>query len=216
MVRDAERFERSQQQPIVGGLPDAPGILTALQLTPNLGLHLRGLADELLVNDFPGATISRGEREMLATAVSAGNDCFYCMDSHGAFATAVLERSEMADLVPSIDAIKSGSSDGVDEKMSALLEIARTVRRAPRELTEGDVAAAKAAGAADADVQLAVLIAAAFSMYNRMVEGFRARTPASADDYRARATQIAERGYSSPSVVAVPGQAAPPVGSRPA
>jgi len=198
MVRDAERFERSQQQPIVGGLPDAPGILTALQLTPNLGLHLRGLADELLVNDFPGATISRGEREMLATAVSAGNDCFYCMDSHGAFATAVLERSEMADLVPSIDAIKSGSSDGVDEKMSALLEIARTVRRAPRELTEGDVAAAKAAGAADADVQLAVLIAAAFSMYNRMVDGLRAPTPPVVDAYRQRAGEIATYGYSSP------------------
>ena len=87
MTRDAERIERSQDPQLVGGLPDAPGILTALRLTPGLGLHLRGLADELLVNDFPGTTLRRYEREMMATATSAGNDCFYCMDSHGAFAT---------------------------------------------------------------------------------------------------------------------------------
>ena len=89
--------------------------------------------------------------------------------------------------MPLIDVIKVGSSDGLDDKMQALLHIARTVRREPRELTADDVAAAHAAGASDADVQLAVLIAAAFSMYNRMVEGFRARTLPSADAYRARA-----------------------------
>ena len=196
MARDEERLVRSQEDPIVGGLPDVPGILTALRLTPELGIHLRGLADELLVNDFAGATIGRPEREMLATAVSAANDCFYCMDSHGAFATALLEvngapgklacRSVRRDL-------KLGSSEGFDDKMRALLHIARTVRREPRDLTAADVAAAHSAGATDADVQLAVLIAAAFSMYNRMVEGFRARTLPSADAYRARAAEIAGR-----------------------
>jgi uncharacterized peroxidase-related enzyme len=204
MARDDERLVRSQEEPIVGGLPDAPGILTALRLTPGLGIHLRGLADELLVNDFAGATIRRGEREMLATAVSAANDCFYCMDSHGAFASAVLERGGAAELVPLIDTIKVGSSEGLDDKMRALLHIARTVRREPRELTAADVATAHAAGASDADVQLAVLIAAAFSMYNRMVEGFRAKTPPTAEAYRSRAAEIAEHGYSDQRVTSVP------------
>jgi uncharacterized peroxidase-related enzyme len=204
MSRDDERIQRSQEEPIVGGLPDVPGILAAIRLTPGLGVHLRGLADELLVNAFPGATISRGEREMLATAVSAENDCFYCMDSHGAFATAVFERSGATGLEALIDGIKLGSSDGVDEKMQALLHIARVVRRDSRELTASDVAAAKTAGASDADVQLAVLIASAFSMYNRMVDGFRAKTPPTAEAYRARAAEIAEHGYSSPQVSAVP------------
>jgi len=207
MARDDERLIRSQEEPIVGGLPDAPGILTALQLTPELGIHLRGLADELLVNDFAGATISRPEREMLATATSAANDCFYCMDSHGAFATALLERTGQGDRVPLIDTIKRGSSDGLDPKMRSLLHIARTVRAEPRELTAADVDAAHAAGASDADVQLAVLIAAAFSMYNRMVEGFRAKTPPTAEAYRDRAEQIAEHGYSDQRITAVPGRA---------
>jgi uncharacterized peroxidase-related enzyme len=206
MARDEERLFRSQQEPLVGGLPDVPGILAAIRLTPGLGVHLRGLADELLVNDFPGTTLQRAEREMLATAVSAANDCFYCMDSHGAFATALLERSGADDFVPVIDIIKQGSSDGLDPKMQALLHIARTVQREPRGLTVADVEAAQEAGASDADVQLAVLIAAAFSMYNRMVEGFRARTPPTAEAYRSRADEIAEFGYSSQRVAAVPGR----------
>lgn len=205
MARDDERLIRAQEEPIVGGLPDVPGILTALRLTPELGIHLRGLADELLVNDFAGATLVRAEREMLATAVSAANDCFYCMDSHGAFATALLERSGSTERVPLIDGIKLGSSDGFDEKMQALLHIARTVRREPRDLTAADVAAAHEAGASDADVQLAVLISAAFSMYNRMVEGFRARTPPTAEVYRDRAAEIAAHGYSDQRVTSVPG-----------
>jgi uncharacterized peroxidase-related enzyme len=204
MARDEERNRRSMEEPIVGGLPDAPGILTALRLTPGLGVHLRGLADELLVNDFPGATLVRAEREMLATAVSAANDCFYCMDSHGAFANALLERNGATEFVPLLEEIKRGSSEGFDDKMRALLHIARTVRREPRELTAADVATAQAAGATDADVQLAVLIAAAFSMYNRMVEGFRARTPPTAEVYRARAAEIAEHGYSDQRVASVP------------
>jgi uncharacterized peroxidase-related enzyme len=204
MTRDDERQARSQEEPIVGGLPDVPGIIAAIRLTPGLGLHLRGLADELLVNDFPGATLVRAQREMLATAVSAANDCFYCMDSHGAFASALLERDAATEFLPLVDAIKLGSSDGFDDKMRALLHIARTVRREPRDLSAHDVAAAQAAGASDADVQLAVLIAAAFSMYNRMVEGFRARTPPTPEAYRARAAEIAAHGYSDQRVTSLP------------
>jgi len=205
MTRDDERIQRAQEGPIVGGLPDAPGILTALNLTPRLGVHLRGLADELLVHDFDGATLRRAEREMLATAVSAGNDCFYCMDSHGAFATALLERDGDTHLTPLIDDLKLGSLKPFDPKMRALLHIAGTVRRNPLELAAADVDAAKAAGATDADVQLAVLIASAFSMYNRMVDGFRAMTPPTAEAYRERAGAIAEHGYSAPVALPIPG-----------
>jgi len=204
MAREEERLTRAQEEPIVGGLPDVPGIGAAIRLTPGLGVHLRGLADELLVHDFPGATISRVEREMIATAVSAANDCFFCMDSHAAHATALLDASGSAELSSLLDEIKMGTSEGFDDKMRALLHIARTVRRAPRDLTSADVAAARDAGATDADVQLAVLIAAAFSMYNRMVDGFRAKTPPSADAYRARAEEIAEHGYSGQPVPSGP------------
>jgi uncharacterized peroxidase-related enzyme len=202
LTRQDERARRAEQRPIVAGLPDVPGIGTALRLTPTLGIHLRGLADELLVNDFPGATLRRDERELLATAVSAANDCFYCMDSHGAFATALLERDGLAARSGLVEAVKEGSAEGFDPKMQALLHIAWTVRADPLQLTADDVGRARAAGASDADVQLAVLISSAFSMYNRMVDGFRATTPASTEAYRERAVEIAEHGYSAISATA--------------
>jgi len=198
MARDEDRLARARQEPIVGSLPDAPGIVAAMSLTPGLARHLRGLADELLVHDFPGATINRAEREMLATAVSAGNDCFFCMDSHGAHAYALMERLGLEDQAPLIDELKVGGSAGLDPKMRALVSIARVVGANARELTEAEVAEAVNAGATDADVQLAVLIAAAFSMYNRMVDGFRARTAPSVDAYRGRAKEIADGGYGIP------------------
>jgi uncharacterized peroxidase-related enzyme len=198
MAREEERLARAQEEPIVGGLPDAPGITAAIRLTPGLGIHLRGLADELLVHEFPGATLSRAEREMIAAATSAANDCFFCMDSHAAHATALLELSGATEFVAVLDEIKLGSFERLDDKMRALVEIARTVRGEARDLTAADVAVARAAGATDADVQLAVLIAAAFSMYNKMVEGFRAKTPPSVEAYRGRAAEIAEHGYSVP------------------
>jgi len=199
MTRDDERLARAQEAPIVGSLPDVPGIVAAMRLTPGLGVHLRGLADELLVNDYPGATLSRAQREFLAAAVSAANGCFFCMDSHGEHATALLERTGDTEQIALVEAVKMGSSEGFDPKMRALLAIARTVGGDARELGAGDAERARRAGASDGDVQLAVLIAAGFSMYNRMVDGFRAKTPGSLAAYRGRASEIAEHGYGLPA-----------------
>jgi hypothetical protein len=49
-----------------------------------------------------------------------------------------------------------------------------------------------------------VLIASAFCMYNRMLDGLRASTPQTPDAYVARAVQIADHGYSNPAVRAIP------------
>ena len=196
MTRDDERMERATQPPIVGGLPDAPGITAAMALSPDLGVHLRGLADALLVHDFPGATLRRAEREMIATVTSAGNDCFYCMDSHAAFASALLDRDGDPGRKPLVDELLVGALDGFDPKMRALLT--RRGGRAPqsagahrRGCRGGDDA-----GATDGDVQLAVCIASAFSMYNRLVDGLRAMTPPTTEPYTEPARRIAEHGYS--------------------
>jgi uncharacterized peroxidase-related enzyme len=204
---DEKRTRRAGEEPIVGGLPAVPGIIAAMALSPGLAVHLRGLANELLVKEFPGATLSRAEREFIATAVSGANECFYCMDSHGAFALELMrqERDANAPLARAlVEGLKTGHDVGLSSKMRALVDIARTVQRRSRDLTRDDVANALRAGATDADTQLTVLIAAAFCMYNRMVDGLRARTPESADAYCARATEIAAHGYADPRVASVP------------
>ncbi len=204
MVRDEERRARASEAVVVGGLPAFPGILAAMNLSPGIAAHLRGLADELLVKEFPGATLTRAERELIATAVSAANDCFYCMDSHGAFAAELLDRAGASSSRSIVDSIQCGGAEGLDDKMQALVEIARQVQKSPRTLARTDVQRALTAGATDADTQLAVLIASAFCMYNRMVDGLRAPTPPTTDAYRTRAVQIADYGYSDPRLAAVP------------
>jgi uncharacterized peroxidase-related enzyme len=200
---EEQRQHRASEEPIVGSLPEAPGIIAAMSLSPGLATHLRGLADELLVKEYPGASITRMERELIATAVSAANECFYCMDCHGAFALAL-----MKDAPPSsaalVDDLKRGDGSRLSEKMRALVDLARIVQRRARDVTRNDVARALRAGATDADTQLAVLIASAFCMYNRMVDGLRARTPPTVDAYRTRAKEIAEHGYSDSRVASIP------------
>jgi uncharacterized peroxidase-related enzyme len=205
MALHEERTARASEEPIVGGLPDVPGILVPMHLSPDLALHLRGLADALLVKPFPGATLTRAERELVATAVSAGNDCFYCMDSHGAFAGELLAREGMARFEGVVESVKLGGDEGLDAKMRALLQLARGVQRGARGVKREDVERATKAGASDGDTQLVVLIAAAFCMYNRMVDGLRAKTPATPEAYRARAGEIADYGYGDGRVRATPG-----------
>jgi len=204
------RKQRATEPVLVGGLPNFPGILAAMKLSTALEQHLRGLAQTLLVDDFPGATVSRSEREILATVVSAKNRCQYCTDSHAAFAGALYAkegRGELPDIIGDAlnNEVNYAEMTTVDAKLAALVRIARTVAEDPQALTIRHIEVAKDAGASDGDVQLAVLIASAFCMYNRMVDGFRARTPELPEAFYERASQIAKFGYVSPEVTQVPG-----------
>lgn len=205
-ARQAERLIRATEFPIVDELPEFPGILAAMMISPDIASALRSLADTLLVKPFPGATLSRSDRELIATAVSAGNDCFYCMDTHAAFAEALLQRegfgaTHSRDLT---DDMKLGLLTGLPEKMRHLVRIALIVRDSGRKLALRNVTAAIKSGASNADIQLTILIAATFCMYNRMVDGFRARTPSDPTAFVDRAQQIASYGYSDLRVTAVP------------
>ena len=204
MITDDDRLRRAEETPIIGGLPDFPGILATMKISPAIRSHLAGLADELLVNPFPGATLTRSERELLATGVSAGNRCVYCADTHGAFATELLRREKIPRAGEIVACIKRGETERLSDKMRALFNVAEKVRENASSLAREDIAAAIEAGASDGDTQLAVLIAAAFCMYNRCVDGFRAKTPAKISAYDERARQIADHGYSSNQTAAVP------------
>jgi alkylhydroperoxidase/carboxymuconolactone decarboxylase family protein YurZ len=126
------------------------------------------------------------------------------MDSHGAFASELMRRGQVPEIESVVDGIKTGGTAGLSLKMAALVRLARIVQRRSRDVTRRDVEAALTAGATDGDTQLTVLIASAFCMYNRMVDGLRASTPPSDQAYRERAAQIAEHGYSDPRIAAIP------------
>ena len=151
-------------------------------------MALSQLADALLVGDSP---LSRGERETIAAYVSRRNECAFCMDSHAAAA-----RHLLGDEHATVDAVLADPDTApVSAKMKALLAIAAKVQRGGRIVTDHDVAAARAEGATDRDIHDTVLIAAAFSMYNRYVDGLATLRPDDPMAYAEMGRRLAEYGY---------------------
>lgn len=172
-------------------LPEGvPGILGPLTQYPNSAKHLSGLAQAVLRGP---SSLTEAERELIATQVSAGNECQFCMNSHAAAARHLYgEQGSVVDQV-----ITNPATATVSDKMRALLTIAGKVRRDGRSVTTDDINAARAAGADDQAIHDAVLIAAMFCMYNRYVDGLATITPQNPDAYVHMGAHLATRGYVS-------------------
>lgn len=170
-------------------LPDGvPGIQGPMMFRPETARPLKELAEVLLRGDN---TLSRGERELIAAYVSWLNGCQFCQRSHGTFAAFQLEGG--SDVV---DAVKRDPDTApVSEKMKTLLPIAAKVQRDGRSVTNADIAAARAQGSTDTEIHDTVLIAAAFCMYNRYVDGLATSAPDDQGPYDSSAARIIEHGY---------------------
>jgi AhpD family alkylhydroperoxidase len=81
---------------------------------------------------------------------------------------------------------------------------AAAVQRSGRDVTDDLVAQARAAGATDLEIHDAVLIAAAFCMMNRYVDGLATIAPADPAVYAAGAQRLIRQGYVPPSAESRP------------
>ena len=162
-----------------------------LAYRPETARPLGELAEVLLRGD---STLSRGERELIAAYVSRRNECEYCSNSHAATAAAQLPGG--ASLVGQVFADPDDA--GLSEKLRALLDIADLVRVDGRLVSAEAVAKARAAGATDLEIHDTVLIAAAFCMYNRYVDGLGTPVPDDPAEYAAGAQALVEYGYRTP------------------
>jgi hypothetical protein len=90
------------------------------------------------------------------------------------------------------------SSAPVSSKMKALLKIAGLVQKSGREVKPEHIEIARNAGATDEDIHDAVLIAAAFCMYNRYVDGLGTNLPDSKSEYVPMGERMAKKGYTYP------------------
>lgn len=169
-----------------------PGITGPMMFRPETAKPLNELA-EVLLRKQPHP-LTPGERELIAAYVSGLNECTFCCSSHSAFAAAQLP-SGMA----LVDQVRANLDDApVSPKLRALLGIAAAVQETGRKVTPDLVAAARGEGASDLEIHDTVLIAAAFCMYNRYVDGLATFAPADPDSYTASAQRIVEQGYSMP------------------
>jgi uncharacterized peroxidase-related enzyme len=170
---------------------DVPGIGGLLLFRPETAEPLNALAEVLLRGPN---TLSRGERELIAAYVSTRNECTFCTYAHSAFAAAQLP--EGMSLVEQVRADLDQAP--VSAKLRALLKIAGAVQSSGRDVTADLVAAARAGGATDMEIHDAVLIAAAFCMYNRYVDGLATVAPEDPAVYTAVADYVVANGYVAP------------------
>lgn len=165
-----------------------PGILGLFDYRPETAKPLGELADVLLRGP---SSLSRGERELIGTVVSRGNECTFCASAHEAFAAAQLDGG-----LPLVRATVADHHNApISDKLKALLTIALLVRQDGKAVDAASVEAAKAQGATDAEIHDTVLIAAAFCMFNRYVDGLATELPATDDVYAKRARQLVAEGY---------------------
>lgn len=152
-------------------LPEGfPGITAPLAYRPETAKPLSELAEVLLRGPN---TLTSADREIIATFVSSRNDCNFCRDSHGAAAAHYLGGDYAL-----VDAVRRDyQTAAISPKLKALLVIAGKVQQGGKQVTTADVEAARAEGATDTEIHDAVLIAAAFCMFNRYVDGLATWTP---------------------------------------
>lgn len=174
-------------------LPEGlPGISAGFAFRPETAKPMRELADILL---HQPNSLSPGERELIATYVSSRNCTTFCALSHGAAAASHLGDKSVVEKVKS-----NFLAAPISAKLKALLTIAGKVQQDGKLVTESDVNAARSLGASDIEIHDAVLIAAAFSMYNRYVDGLSTVQPTDPKMYEQMGKHLADEGYTTSSI----------------
>jgi uncharacterized peroxidase-related enzyme len=164
-----------------------PGITGLLEYRKDSAQPIRELTQLLLRGP---STLTEGERELIATIVSHGNECKFCATAHTAAADKLLGEHSTS------EAIKNDIETApVSEKMKALLIIAKQVQQSGKAVTPQAVERAKKSGASDIEIHDTVLIAALFCLYNRYVDGLATRLPESMQYFDTLAERLVTNGY---------------------
>jgi uncharacterized peroxidase-related enzyme len=167
-----------------------PGITAGFAFRPETAQPMRELA-HVLLHTSGNDGFTSGERELVAAFVSSRNTCYFCQTSHGA-AAAYLHGGNV-DVVSAVCA--DYRTAPISAKLKALLAIAEQVQVDGKRVTKELVDKARAEGATDLDIHDTVLIAAAFSMYNRYVDGLATWQPREPGMYVEMGKMMAEQGY---------------------
>ena len=164
-----------------------PGITGLLEYRQDSAKPIRELTQILLRGP---STLTEGERELIATVVSNGNQCRFCTAAHTAAADILLGEHETSEKVK-LDITKAP----VSAKMKTLLTIASMVRESGKAVTKQAIENAKAQGATDIEIHDTVLIAALFCLYNRYVDGLATATPTDPAFYTDLGERLKNNGY---------------------
>lgn len=147
------------------GRPHVPGILQCFATHPPLLEHMIGLAQSML---FADGALGRTNKELLATFVSARNNCDYCADSHGYF----LRQSGGSSDLLSAALTCNLQSTSIDGPQAALLTFVQRVTDDSQSIRPHDVEVLRAAGWTDLQIAETIHLTALFACFNRVVNAF--------------------------------------------
>lgn len=115
---------------------------------------------------FGRCGLTREEREMIATAVSAANDCPYCKNHHAVALDAYWNDSERVDQF-----MEDWRSVELEPRHRAMLEYAVKLTESPGDMNEDDVVHLREAGFDDEQVLNVNLVCGYFNFVNRVAQG---------------------------------------------
>lgn len=152
---------------------------------PEMSIHMGRFTHAVMHEPGP---ISPALRELIATYTSSLNHCEFCMRSHAAVTSHLMDEATVSAVLNDLD------SAPISEAEKALLRFTRLVTLESSRITPQDMEPLRALGWDDAAIYYAITVTALFSFYNRWV----ASTGVHAVSHEGHSTHgavIAERGY---------------------
>ncbi|MEI9949952.1 MAG: carboxymuconolactone decarboxylase family protein [Pseudomonadota bacterium] len=160
-----------------------PPVIAVLKRSPRAFEAVLGLNYALA---FGTSSLGRRREELIATWVSALNDCFFCLATHARYLENVWAGSEteyltlLAELTTLASRLRGGDDQalaelallpGLHDGDAALLRFVTELSLAPESSGHADYASLRTAGYGEAEVLDAVLISACFAFMNRLACG---------------------------------------------
>lgn len=137
-----------------------PNVLKAYAFDQEKLRAFMAMYNDLMLAD---SGLSKLEREMIAVAVSAVNQCYYCLTAHGAAVRQLSGDPELGELM-----VMNYRVADLDERQRAMLDFAVLLTEAPHEITDDDRDALREVGFTDRDIWDIAAVAAFFNMSNRV------------------------------------------------
>ena len=144
-----------------------PNVYQAYSLRPQQLRSFIALYDAIMTE---ASGLTKAEREMIAVAVSAQNDCFYCLTSHGAVLRIRAKDEVLADTIAA-----NYRAANLTPRQRAMLDLAVKITNDSAAIGDPDIAALRDHGFTDEDIMDIIQTAALFNYSNRVASALDLR-----------------------------------------
>jgi len=150
-----ERLQKTKER--VGFVPN---VLLAYSFDNTKLRAFLDMANDLMLGD---SELSRLEREMIATAVSAVNHCHYCLTAHGAAVRVRSGDPELGELI-----VQNYRAAELEPRQKAMLDFAVKLTERPDLIDDEDRQKLRDAGLSEREIWDIAAVAGFYNMSNRI------------------------------------------------